>query len=188
MQGVADAQSNLGYMHRAGEGGASATPCTATPCTVERVWGEITLRSSIRSSSSAAIFLVSAAISRSAPASVATHDREAQAVCGRAAAGAAPANAGCDSKQLVAADPAEKMAARRLMPRRAGGGLKAAAVATSSPTASALQLRIGPTKIVQFDAFFAIESRVKTPNHELHACSVPSAETLHWRRTKSSTP
>jgi len=50
-----------------------------------------------------------------------------------------PANAGCDSKQLVAADPAEKMAARRLIaprPGDAGGGLKAAAVANSSPAAS----------------------------------------------------
>ena len=159
MQGVADAQSNLGYMHRAGEGGASATRCT-----VERSGRgcEITLRSSIRSSSSAAIFLVSAAISRSSPASVATHDREAQAVCGRAAAGAAPANAGCDSKQLVAADPAETMAARRLIaprPGDAGGGLKAVAVATSSPTASAQHPRISrPPEAEQVSAaFFAGE-------------------------------
>jgi len=60
----------------------------------------------------------------------------------RAAVGAAapPANAGRGSKQLVTADPAEKMAARR--PGDAAGGLKAAAVATSSPTTSTEHERI----------------------------------------------
>ena len=54
--------------------------------------------------------------------------------CAGTAEGAAapPANAGRDSKQLVTADPAEKMAARR--PGDAAGALNAAAVATSSPT------------------------------------------------------
>ena len=56
--------------------------------------------------------------------------------CAGTAEGAAapPANAGRDSKQLVTADPAEKMAARR--PGDAAGALNAAAVATSSPTTS----------------------------------------------------
>ena len=49
---------------------------------------KITLRSSRRSSSSVAIFLVSAAISRPVPSSVATHDSEAQAVRGPAAGAA----------------------------------------------------------------------------------------------------
>eukprot|EP00964_Phaeocystis_antarctica_P136374 scaffold100821_cov60-Phaeocystis_antarctica.AAC.3 len=51
-------------------------------------WCEITLRSSRRSSSSLAIFLVSAAISRALPSSVATHDSEPQAVRGPAAGAA----------------------------------------------------------------------------------------------------
>ena len=62
--------------------------------------------------------------------------------CAGTAEGAAapPANAGRDSKQLVTADPAEKMAARR--PGDAAGALNAAAVATSSPTRSGQHERI----------------------------------------------
>ena len=65
--------------------------------------------------------------------------------CAGTAEGAAapPANAGRDSKQLVTADPAEKMAARR--PGDAAGALNAAAVATSSPMTSRQQERIGST-------------------------------------------
>ena len=77
----------------------------------------------------------------------------------RAAEGAAapPANAGRDSKQLVTADPAEKMAARR--PGDAAGALNAAAaVAKSSPTRSKEHERIASTlKRASLACFGALE-------------------------------
>ena len=80
--------------------------------------------------------------------------------CAGTAEGAAapPANAGRDSKQLVTADPAETMAARR--PGDAAGALNAAAaVATSSPTTTSKEharIRLDPLKRASLACFGAL--------------------------------